>query len=385
MSRTSLIALVLAIASTIGCNDNAPLGTDSGGGGQDAGVTDDAFVPPSDAEVDAYRMSPYVPHDAGYGDAGPAVAFTGAMNTWQGVTIDDARCGNGSPLVVGVNLSSASNDVVILFQGGGACWDSTTCDTFRTASHVTDTLTAGTVIGEATNGSSFLFSRTPSNPYHDASYIYIPYCTGDAHAGDNVVDFGARMMHFEGAHNAQLVFDRAHATWPTAARVTLIGFSAGGYGVLANWGPAQDTFVGARVDAISDSGLPLDVPLSRWRQMLTAWGLNFPAACTACDSMGDALPYYATSMPSPHRFALLAYLDDTVIPGFYNETQMQVHTQLLALRTTTSATANQRSFYSAASGHVLMTSPTLTAGGVTVQEWVTRFATDDPSWADVGP
>ncbi len=373
----------------MGCTDNGtPLVVDAGG--NDAANVDDVG-PPIDANVDAYRASIYVPHDAGYDDAGPGVAFTGATETWQGVTVDGAHCGNGSPLVIGVNRTTASNDVVIYFQGGGACWDGATCFTLGTASHVVDTLTAADAIGEAIDGTSFLFERNAQNPFQHANYVYIPYCTGDAHTGDNVATFtvggASQVMHFEGAHNAELVFSRAAATWPTSSHVFLVGASAGGYGVLANWWRAQLAFAGARVDALSDSGLPLDVPQTRWRSMITAWGVNLPPGCSACDSMGDALPYYAASMPSPHRFGLLAFLDDSVIPGFYGESTSAIHNGLVALRTTTAATTNQRTFYVNQSGHVLMSTPDLTAGasGPTVRQWITQFATDDAAWADVGP
>lgn len=377
--------VVFALTAGLGCTDN---GTQPG---MDASV-DAASVPidaapRDDTNVDAFRTGPYVPHDGGYDDAGPGAAFTGAMETWQGVTVEGAHCGNGSPMVVGVNLTNRSTDVVIYFQGGGACWDGTTCFTLGTASHVTDTLTAADVTDEAANGTSFLFQRTSTNPFQNASYVYIPYCTGDAHAGANVATFTQGTMHFEGAHNTELVLARAAATWPSTTHVTLIGASAGGYGVLANWWRAQASFPSARVDALSDSGLPLDVPASRWRSMITAWGIDLPPDCTTCDSMGDALPYYATSMTPPHRFGLLAFLDDSVIPGFYGEAVSSIHSGLLDLRTTTSATPNQRTFYVNDSGHVLITSPSMTAGagGPTVLQWITQFATDDAAWADVGP
>jgi hypothetical protein len=305
------------------------------------------------------------------------------------VTVDDARCGNGSPMVIAVNITTASPDVVIYFQGGGACWDAGTCFTLGTATHISDTLTPSTVIGEAMGETSFLFERNAQNPYQHASYVYIPYCTGDAHAGNNVASFVVngtpRPVHFEGAHNTQLILERAVATWPSTTHVTLVGASGGAYGVIANWWRAQQLFSGARVDALSDSGLPLDVPASRWRTMLNAWGLDLPPDCTTCDSLGDAMPYYATTMPLPHRFGLLAYLDDTVIPTFYGLSS--VRPGLTALEPQLNATTNQRYFYVNNSGHVVLGDPTQTAGtsGVTARQWVTQFATDDPAWASVGP
>jgi hypothetical protein len=332
-------------------------------------------------------------HDAGYDDGGAPMPFTGANETWQGVTIPGTHCGNGSPMVVGVNLTTRSNDVVVYFQGGGACWDYTTCFQLGTASHATDTLTAADVTAEASGGTSFLFERNAQNPFQNASYVYIPYCTGDAHAGANVATFtdtsgGSHTMHFEGAHNTELVLEAMAATRPTTTHVFLVGASAGGYGVLANWWRAQEIFAGARVDALSDSGLPLDVPATRWRLFLSTWGFDLPPNCADCASIGDAVPYYARTMQPPHRFGLLAFLNDSVIPGFYGESAGGIRIGLLALRMQTQQTQNMRTFYVDMQGHVLMQTPdNLTAGasGPTVRAWITQFATDDPAWTDVGP
>lgn len=388
MRRTSLLLLAAALATTSACSsspDNP--GTDAGMGNDAATPTEDTG-PPDDANVDAHRSSSYVPHDAGWDDAGMGTAFAAPNETWTGVQVPGAVCGNGSPMFVAVNLTTRSSDVVVYFQGGGACWDSGTCFTLGTASHTSETMTAADVVGEASGGgASFLFDRSATNPYQNASYVYIPYCTGDAHAGNNVANFTGGTMHFVGAHNSELILRGAAATWPSTTHVTLVGASAGGYGVLANWWVAQALFPSARVDALSDCGLPLDVPSARWRIMQQAWGIDLPPDCSGCDSLGDAMPYYATTMTPPHRFGLLAYLDDTVIPSFYAESQALVHQGLIDLRTTTSTTSNQRTFYVNDMGHVLITTPDTHAGasGPTVREWITQFATDDPAWADVGP
>jgi hypothetical protein len=383
MRNASLLcALALAACSTPTAPDDSATDAPVDTGPFDAGPVDGGGDGP-----------PAFVHDGGYDDSGPITPFTGANETWQAVAIDGAHCGNGSPLMIGVNLTTRSNDVVIYFQGGGACWDYTTCFMFGTASHVTDTLTAADITSEATGGTSFLFERNAQNPFQNASYVYIPYCTGDAHAGTNVATFmdssgGTHTMHFEGAHNTELVFERMAATRPTTTHVTLIGASAGGYGVLANWWRGQQIFSGARVDALSDSGLPLNVPGTRWRTFVANWGFNLPPDCPGCSQIGDAVPYYERTMQPPHRFGLLAFLDDSVIPGFYGASTAAIHQELLMLRTQTMTTPNMRTFYVNMSGHVLMQTPdTLTAGanGPTVRAWITQFATDDPAWTDVGP
>jgi hypothetical protein len=64
--------------------------------------------------------------------------------------------------------------------------------------------------------------------------VMIPYCTGDAHAGDAVVEMMvgsvARPTYFVGAKNAALALARLGATFPDLDRVFLAGTSAGGGG-----------------------------------------------------------------------------------------------------------------------------------------------------------
>ena len=388
MRSTSLIALVLAIG--MGCTNNPPPDVVDGGGGDDGGSGDTGGPSGPDAGVDAHFN--YVPHDAGYDDAGPAAAFTAPMETWTGITIEGSHCGNGSPMVVAVNLTNQSTDVVVYFQGGGACWDGGTCFGLHTATHIEDTLTAASVVAEAMTASEtpFVLHRDDTgNPYRTASYVYIPYCTGDGHSGTTVTTLSYNgtdhQVHFEGARNSELVLERTLATVPTTTHVTLVGASGGGYGVLGNWWRAQAIFASARVDALSDSGLPLDVPAARWTVMQNAWGIDLPPGCDGCDSLGDALPFYARTMPLPHRFGLLAYIDDTVISMFYAESS--VHAGLVALEAPMNATTNQRYFYVNDHGHVVLGDDSQEAGtsGVSARQWVTQFATDDAAWASVGP
>jgi hypothetical protein len=325
--------------------------------------------------------------DAAFPDSGPATPFEAPNETWTFVPVPGAECGNGSELGVGVNLTDRSHDVVLFFQGGGACWDALTCFTVGSASHITDTLTESTVLGEARDGTSFIFERSGSNPFADASYVYLPYCTGDAHAGANVATYGDREVHHVGSHNTQLVLDRMAATFPDAERIWLVGVSAGGYGVVANWWRAQDAFPSARVDALADCGDTLFVPLGRWRTMLDSWGFEFPPSCTDCDSLDDALPYYAETMPPPHRYGLLAYMHDPVISTFFTLSTDNIAAGLLILREGTAVTPNQRTFFVEDNAHVLLGEPDRApaSGGPTVREWVTQFATDDAAWADQGP
>jgi hypothetical protein len=375
MRIASLAVSVIVLLSLAGCGDGNATG-------EDASVPADAGGRPDAGPNDTGPR-----RDANFEDAGPATAFEAPNETWTFQPIPGGECGNGSELAVGVNLTDRSHDVVLFFQGGGACWDEVTCFRLGSASHVSDTLTERVVLDEAQNGTPFVFERSGDNPFQNASFVYFPYCTGDAYSGVNIATYGDQVVHHVGAHNAQLVIDRMAATFPDAQRVWLIGVSAGGYGVIANWWRAQEAFPDARVDALSDCGDPVVVPPGRWQTMLNSWGFEFPRDCTWCDRLDDALPYYAEIMPPPHRFGLLAYMHDPVIASFFTLNTNSIAADLVTLREGTQLTPNQRTFFVEDEAHVLMQEPDRSpaSGGPTVREWVTQFATDDPAWGDQGP
>jgi len=80
-------------------------------------------------------------------------------------------------------------DLVVYFDGGGACWDSNTCVTGQVVTSV------GAYVPELKGGpgTQGLFDQAnPQNPYRDWSVVAIPYCTGDIHFGSrdqNYTDF----------------------------------------------------------------------------------------------------------------------------------------------------------------------------------------------------
>src|SRR5690606_7056406 len=111
-----------------------------------------------------------------------------AAGTWEYEVVEGASCGNGSPLGVAVQRSDASDDVLLYFAGGGACWDAASCFALRAAVHIDEDVGEGVVLAEAQAPEVrvFLDRDDPSNAFPNASYVYVPYCTGDLHAGTQI-------------------------------------------------------------------------------------------------------------------------------------------------------------------------------------------------------
>ena len=98
-------------------------------------------------------------------------------------------CNDGTPTGFAINVQDTS-DLFIFFEGGGACWDYLTC----VVAHRDDTVPSGRRSGRrASRCCREQFDRTrTTNPFRNATMIYVPYCTGDLHVGDNVADVHRR-------------------------------------------------------------------------------------------------------------------------------------------------------------------------------------------------
>lgn len=328
--------------------------------------------------------------------SGPIAATAG---TWTWVSFPDAVCADGSTTGIGVNLGAANARPLIFMEGGGACWSEATCYTqmlaanFTTGYSATNFATDAGTSGFLRTAGSFFDRTAAANPFKDYSFVFVPYCTGDAHAGNNVVPYGAHTAHHVGFQNFGAYLNRLVPTFSGADRVILAGSSAGGYGALFNWGQAQQAFGSVRVDMIDDSGtlMPPDVDSegSGYDAMeRVQWNLaaTLPAGCTSCATdLSSIFGYYAQALPNNHA-ALLSYTQDTVIPLFYGLTTAQFTTGLNELVATGIApNAGFRSFLDAAAGHELWVMPGLASGGVTVETFLGEMVTDDAGWVSVGP
>ncbi|MDP9037598.1 MAG: pectinacetylesterase family protein [Myxococcota bacterium] len=399
----SLSLCLVTLTGVVSCGSSAtsPSAADAGSGSLDAitadAITVDAIA--ADAQSVADGASTAFADDApdGLSTAAQGQPIDAPDGRWTWVPFPDAFCANGTTTGLGVNLRRTSPRVLIYLQGGGACWSDITCNTLMTAVNFATGYSAATFAGESSalgplsSPGGFFDRSSQTNPFKDYSYVYVPYCTGDLHAGSNVVQYGTATAMHVGSRNLSAFLNRIVPTFSTAERVYLAGSSAGGFGALINWWKTQAAFGGVRVDMIDDSGLlmPPDIaaqgngaePVQR-----TQWNLaaTLPPGCADCGTNSAALyEFYAKAFPT-HRAALLSHEPDPVIASFDGITLAQFTTGLEEVLTRQLApNPNFISFVAGTSGHVLWSSPSLAVNGVTVEQFLTRMANDDPAAANV--
>jgi Pectinacetylesterase len=119
---------------------------------------------------------------------------------WTWVPIAGAKCMQGQPTGVFIKASPTPGQkkLAVYFEGGGACFNLFTCATARDEPHPSAPGTGG----------EFDISD-PRNPYRDYNWIWIPYCSGDVHAGDSHHEFEDEDRFFSGRNNVKLIMDRA--------------------------------------------------------------------------------------------------------------------------------------------------------------------------------
>jgi hypothetical protein len=258
-------------------------------------------------------------------------------DTWTWVPFDQALCRDYTSTGIGLNVHPGATKLMIFLEGGGACFNALTCNPNLYPAHFdATTFTDLTTTGYLGSSDSGVFNRAdPANPVKDWNFVYVPYCTGDVHAGDQpagtvpgvfVPDGGLQSQAFVGYRNIGLYLARIVPTFPDATQVLLTGASAGGFGAAANYIRVAKAFGSVPVYLLDDSGPLMDSPhvaqclSSEW---VSLWGLDKTvlADCGSdCSNNGHYFIDYAKHAASAYPQIPMGLIDstgDSVITQFF--------------------------------------------------------------------
>lgn len=351
------------------------------------------------------------------------------------------KCARGAAAGIGYS-AGATDELVIFMQGGGACWNNGMCQpsvyrwgpicNYGSDSICLADLPGGTQplaayvahpdpfpsdgggafaaeVGQVS--SSVLFARRAENPMAAASYAFVPYCTGDLHAGDTTRTYFtkaglfdppvARTHHFAGATNLDAYLAWLRARHSTVRLVWLLGVSGGGYGAQLNLHRVRQAFPEAQVHLLADSAPMVDTPY--FDTLRREWNLQVPAACTSCDGGFPEIVAHQLDAAPTSRVALLSYAEDQVLTRFFfaagttaawaaPPTPAYV-ASLTALEPRYEARSNAQFFRRAGQEHVMLQlagvvladgglTPSVASpdGGTTLKAWVDAWATGVGRW-----
>lgn len=334
--------------------------------------------------------------DGGAGtDAGPTgpelgEPITATPGTWTFVPFPDSACANGSATGIGINPGT-SKRLVVYLEGGGACWDEGTCYTQKFAANLDgwDETKFKARVAEGV-GKSHLDRTTANNPFKDASYVYIPYCTGDVHAGDKEQTYGTHVTKHFGRKNLEAYLKRITPTFKDAERVVLTGSSAGGFGAALNYWRFKKYFASTRVDLVDDSGPPFPTDkMAYFSSWLAAWDLQGGVApdCADCanGNISAVLPFYSKTYPEA-RFSLLSYDHDFTISLFFGLSEDEFAAALADVTTKSiDPLSNMKAFEVKGTNHTMLGDLTTTSNGKDLGSWLTEMESDAATWTTVRP
>lgn len=263
----------------------------------------------------------------GTGGSGPR--FTPPeYDTWVKYEPEGATCSDGSPYKFWVEFSETSDNVIIFFEGGGACWDYESCsgnsgirgaanpnglpDTHADAQRNVEGIDVG-----AREVYPLLNQDPNVSPMADWNKVFVPYCTGDIWAGTKTETYpnpneGEPDLEFRhvGHLNILKMTEMLDEMFSTVPKLFVSGCSAGGVGALVNYYFLRTGITGVEKGyLLDDSGpaFPSKEPTSRslplYDTIRPSWGVDSlidsaPQAETLRDDFGQLAAVLADEFPN---------------------------------------------------------------------------------------
>lgn len=192
-------------------------------------------------------------------------------------SINDCRCVDDSPYLIGTSRGT-NNSVIIHLEGGGACWPGHT-----------GWIWCSQYVRVGISLYTFL-NRVAENPFNDWNYIYIPYCDGSIHTGDNNADYnndGEVDYHHWGFRNVSAGLNFMQSNHPDPDKILLTGCSGGGYGTIVICMAIRVRFPNTPIYVFNQSGPGLWNPKreDEWIEIRESWNIDqfIPPYCDECD------------------------------------------------------------------------------------------------------
>lgn len=300
-------------------------------------------------------------------------------------------CSRGGPYRFFVR-GGRTDRVIVDFEGGGACWNKTTCSVsgslFRDEARTLDSFMESIASGEFGG----IFDPDPSRAFADWTVIHIPYCTGDIHWGNAMADYGDGLtIEHRGFVNASAALDWMYAHYPDPRNIFVSGCSAGAYGAALHSAYVAKHYTNARVAMLADSGAGiitdsfLKDSLPNWNAMV-ALPSFIPALQRPLEELHLPDLYEAISAAFPtQRFAQTATQFDNDQIFFYtamggNAADWPGMFRASLAREEQSSAGNVRSYVPPGSMHCALPYPffyTREVNGVKLSEWTEQLVLGD--------
>jgi hypothetical protein len=231
------------------------------------------------------------------------------------------------------------------------------------------------------------------NPIIGWTHIYIPYCTGDIHWGNNVKTYGAGAseitIRHKGGVNVKAALDWMYAELAAPKKILVTGCSAGGYGSIG-WAPElQRRYADARVYHFSDSAAGV-ITADFFEKSFPAWNAvsTFPiflGSATPPTSLAGLYAMVAARYPNNIYSQYNTRLDENQAlffsamgGGDANEWSTQMKA---SMKTLLASSTNFRAFLAEGTQHCILPFDefyTVEAGGKKLTDWLSDMVSEKP-------
>lgn len=256
---------------------------------------------------------------------------------WEQVEIPGTKCSDGSQYKFWVHDNPDSRNIVLMYEGGGACWDYESCSGAlgllgaANPNGLADdyiTQSKAKYVAPIMNGNDpGLPARSKTDLVTNGwDAVYLPYCTGDVHVGNNVVTYDDPTgvnppinFHHMGYHNSTEALNYLKDRFRRINKMLITGFSAGGVASAALYHDARNKLRPKKGYMLNDSGPLFPAPDSSYNSRLlhetiqNAWDMpsvlgNLPSTFDPND-MGSVTDMLAAEFPRD-QFAYTGYSTD---------------------------------------------------------------------------
>jgi hypothetical protein len=290
---------------------------------------------------------------------------------------DELQCIDGGAYFLMTRPGSQADSTVLWLEGGGACWPGR------------DDCTTEAVFNPWIEEHG-LASPDPSNPVKTWNFVYVPYCDGSIHLGDNDADYNGDgvpdHLHW-GLKATSAAVRLMKERFPSSQRILIAGCSAGAGGTIGATPVVRLQFPEARLYVLSVSGLGLIDPARADLVGIIkeAWNIAqfLPADCPRCD---EQLTYMYSWLldrdPALKVGAVSSYQDVTVSSGWGIPPEAY---QSLILDTTEAIRADHpdmfKRYFIAGDMHCI-DNYAYSVGEVSFWDWIGYLVNDDNRWTD---
>ncbi len=321
--------------------------------------------------------------------------------TWDYIPKQSMKSRNGASTGYLASMNNNHTNLVIYFEGGGACFNAETCTQNRDHFTAAD----GEDYADILNQTNFeLFDRTNSNnKFQHWSYIFVPYSTGDVHSGNHseadVPNNGPENQQMVGYSNFTTVLQDIIDYYGTngITEVLVTGSSAGGYGSYLNVVQVAELFPNTSLTCLIDAA-PIFQPNQAVDQCLpTLWDelfqIEFPSDYSRIiennyESDLQAIYEYLSLKYPNANFGLYSTLEDEVLRYFYGFGKNQCGSSsdmltgsefsqaLYQLKDSISSFDNWKLFYQPGNSHTILDNPNynnIVVDGTSFGDWLDQL------------